>query len=292
MLSRPATSAHSFLVGNAAAQIDLAGVEKLLNKCVTAIGRRYFKQRLYNPFFDRAQIEESWARVAEGKGEGRAGIEAVRKTLQDVYDVQKLFRRCVLKSCGLEHLFMLKTSVAAMGGGGLLDDLFKNSLSDDSFQRGYNARLDAARDQCAAVAAAEEAFVAKLNANPSVTWPLKVEKSGDAAYISVTPKRWKDLGGGGAFKGFRVLSTGSSAVKITCPELESVYDRWLAAESKLKAATADAIADFCEVLVAEYKEAVDELVREIELADFYSTCALNAGPGARAAGFCGARGRL
>ena len=280
MLSRPATSAHSFLVGNAAAQIDLAGVEKLLNKCVTAIGRRYFKQRLYNPFFDRAQIEESWAaignRMGEAGGQAKAGIEAVRKTLQDVYDVQKLFRRCILKSCGLEHLFMLKTSVAAMGGGGLLDVFFKNSLSDDSFKPGYNARLDAARDQCAAVAAAEEAFVAKLNANPSVTWPVKLEKSGDAAYISVTPKRWKDLGGGGAFKGFRVLSTGSSAVKITCPELESVYDRWLAAESKLKAATADAIADFCEVLVKEYKEAVDELVREIELVDFYSTCALNA----------------
>lgn len=276
MLSRPATSVHSFLVGNAAAQIDLAGVEKLLNKCVTAIGRRYFKQRLFTPFLDRKQIEESWAAIGNRIGEdnGKVGIEAVRKTLQDVYDVQKLFRRCVLKSCGLEHLFMLKTSVAAMGGGGLLDDFFKNSLSDDSFKPGYNARLDAARDQCAAVAAAEEAFVAKLNANPSVTWPVKLEKSGDAVYISVTPKRWKDLGG--AFKGFRVLSTGSSAIKITCPELESVYDRWLAAESKLKAATADAIADFCEVLVAEYKEAVEGLVREIELADFYSTCALNA----------------
>lgn len=63
----------------------------LLNNCKTAIGRRYFKERLLSPFNNQARLQESYHNIEELKRSDL--LDVLRTYLVDIYDVERLFRK-------------------------------------------------------------------------------------------------------------------------------------------------------------------------------------------------------
>ena len=283
------------LVGNSATQIDLAGIEKLLNKCTTAIGRRYFRGRLYNPAANKEVIEDSWSCIhAAMQNPERLGI--VKKQLDLVYDVEKLYRRCVLKTCTMEHLTMLESSVSAMaalgagaGAAAAVKDLFclfcdifdqqeqeqgQKQKQQLKFIQGYSPALDEAMATIDQLVADEAAFVANVQKGLGGAWTIKLEKSDNAAFFAITPKRWKDTKGS-VFADFRILHQGTTTYKITCATMEDLYNRRVLADAAFNTAMQKAIMFFCDLLCGR-QEQVSEFVGAIARLDFVNTCALNA----------------
>ena len=286
MLVKPgdgiASNMHFDLVGNSASQIDLGGIEKLLNGCATAIGRRYFKHRLFNPFCIKTSIEESWNTIELAMANKDTLSKTCRILDTHVYDVEKLFRKCVLKiGCTLDHLIMFYSSVKAMMDLGHkvhdeLNTLFQDAIDDanEQFKQGFWPKLDAAAQAQKAAIQAEDTLVETWQKKVSPGWQLKLEKSSDAAFFAITSKRWKE-NQNDAFKEFRVLHNGTNNIKITCTAMEDIFRKRILADAMLSAATTEAIGAFCD-MICEYKHHVDDLVDTIAQTDFVNTCAKNA----------------
>jgi DNA mismatch repair protein MutS len=67
----------------------------MLNKCVTAIGKRRFRDLFLNPIVDRNILNDRYDFVESYRKNGL--YKEVRKHLKDVYDVERLHRRVQLK---------------------------------------------------------------------------------------------------------------------------------------------------------------------------------------------------
>ena len=62
---------------------------QLLNKCETAMGKRYFRDCLIHPLCDPVEIEKRYARTEE--------IGPYECSLKDIKDIERIFRRILLK---------------------------------------------------------------------------------------------------------------------------------------------------------------------------------------------------
>ena len=87
---------HLYLSHNTSKQLDVfntqASLEVVLNRCKTAIGKRYFKQRLTKPMLDTAKIQQCLDRVSVNINY----FETIRDKLKNVSDLERLFRRMQL----------------------------------------------------------------------------------------------------------------------------------------------------------------------------------------------------
>ena len=260
------------LVGNAASQLDLEEVCKLLNNCVTSIGKRRFKQRLYNGLIDPCELEKSWNEVEEAVANN---FKEIRTGLQGVYDVEKLYRRCLLRTCTIEQLEMIYSSTkAGFLNAGKIKGVFDGAFSEVPFEfrRGYFEPLDRARDALDHAASLEEAFSSELRS--SWPWPFKIERSSENLYFCATAKRWKEAKMPSAAS-YQILSTSATGLKITHTNLNKAFDARVLAEAKMTNAISGAIDQVCAEL-AELADEFKELVERIAHVDMINTFALNA----------------
>jgi DNA mismatch repair protein MutS len=84
---------HLKLSLNTGRQLDLSGLEKIINRCRTSFGRRYFRHRLYNPLVDVASLIEAYDIIEQYRALGAICIKQVSMFLKDMYDLEKLFRK-------------------------------------------------------------------------------------------------------------------------------------------------------------------------------------------------------
>lgn len=76
---------------NATSQLQLQSVCNILNTCTSAVGKRYFKDRLFNPLADAAAITERYDQI-ESLIVDDSCLKC-SKYLEDVYDIERLFRK-------------------------------------------------------------------------------------------------------------------------------------------------------------------------------------------------------
>ena len=93
-LSTP--SSDLVLSHNALDQLDAMGLLKILNQCVTAMGKRYFKYRMMHPKTDPGTLDTSYEQVSLYQSKGPTAIAMCRGLLKRIYDVERLFRRLQL----------------------------------------------------------------------------------------------------------------------------------------------------------------------------------------------------
>lgn len=67
----------------------------ILNHCKTAVGRRYFKERLLCPSNDVVKLNNSYANIKALMGEHQETkiLDKIKNELQDIYDVERLLRK-------------------------------------------------------------------------------------------------------------------------------------------------------------------------------------------------------
>lgn len=87
---------------------------KLLNNCVTSIGKRNFKNKLLNPIYNREELEDRYDMI-ERFMVNKLYVEIV-KCLQDVYDIERIFRKMNLNKLHPMDFSQIDTSFQAILG--------------------------------------------------------------------------------------------------------------------------------------------------------------------------------
>lgn len=101
---------------NAAQQLDIynKGLGKydsllnILNNCKTAIGRRYFKFRFLHPMTNTVLIERQYDSIE------KVNADVIREELANVYDIERLFRKCLTTVIHPHEFYNVKRSLVAL----------------------------------------------------------------------------------------------------------------------------------------------------------------------------------
>lgn len=111
------TQTHLRLTHSSAEQLYLlpkhgvpSSILQLLNTCETAMGRRFFRDCLIHPLCDPLQIEDRYHRSEAV----RPHITAFRTCLKGIKDLERLFRRVVLRLAQPPEIILMVTSLQAV----------------------------------------------------------------------------------------------------------------------------------------------------------------------------------
>lgn len=288
-------------------QLDIANKNKgkcdsllnLLNNSKTAIGKRYFKHRLLNPLFDTVRLQEEYDAVDMLSYEHCLEI---RNILNNVYDVERLFRKAMLKVLHPHELYNVYKSIEAIQGiqgisqhdivhhlSAIID--YIQSYFDVTHMQMYNADAiqpdmlvlekfaDIASLQCELnkyICIFEE-FVKKV---PDAC--IKLEYSERDGYsLSTTQKRFQDfivkpkiqVDIGNAIITWKDLTTKSftNNIKLYHKVFEDANTKIIAYKAKIshlcEAAYKILLKEFCDTYASNF----DAIVKYIEYIDFLTT---------------------
>ena len=106
---------------NAASQLDIitrdttkmGSLMNILNNCKTAIGRRYFKKRLLNPYISVDSITHDHCTLDKLNKEDNKDI---RLRLSQVYDIERIYRKCNLGLVHPHEFYNLLKSIEIISG--------------------------------------------------------------------------------------------------------------------------------------------------------------------------------
>lgn len=79
----------------------------ILNNCKTAVGKRYFKERIMSPLRNHIQLNECYKNIQQQLD--NHSFEGIRNALTNVYDIERLFRKVdigTIHPCELWNLYM------------------------------------------------------------------------------------------------------------------------------------------------------------------------------------------
>jgi DNA mismatch repair protein MutS len=118
-------------------QLNIPELEKMANQCVTAMGKRVFREHLFHPTTDSAWLEQEyhWTQVViDCKSEA-----CPRQRLKEMRDVEKMARLIVLRKLAptavvqLQKTLTLALQVATHDIDHLVDYFFCQKMARDSF---------------------------------------------------------------------------------------------------------------------------------------------------------------
>lgn len=201
---------------------------KILNKCVTAMGRRLFEYHLTHPEIDVDRIEHSYDAIDVALH--HYNLEAIRIELGGVRDLMKLYRKIVLRKIRHDELFrvieilttidqvmnMCDASKSRREMVNELKTLLSETLTEESFVSGYHSELDEAlrlRDESIAKLteiAVELSTLIPVSKGKGRAAP-KNKTSGNAVDVSTLPVKLVYTGGG---TGVYLTSTEPRAKKL------------------------------------------------------------------------------
>lgn len=94
---------------NAAEQLDLVGLDRLLNACQTAMGRRAFRHQLFHPIVDVSVLQNRYDAIHSMMENDQYVM--VRSELARVYDLERLFRRVNMHSIMPYQVYQIRQSL-------------------------------------------------------------------------------------------------------------------------------------------------------------------------------------
>lgn len=206
----------------------------ILNTCKTAVGRRYFRERLLCPSNDIVQLNKSYLniRVLLEKHKEVKILDKIQIELNDVYDIERLFRKVDLGTIQPYELGYIMISLTRMKNvlnilndtntNVYLNDCDKNSImkyihvienaisvnfntdellkhnnenmSPDVFKSGVNDHLDELYEEMNKTKDYVYDVCDKLNMLTSQDGIFKVENNErDGYYLMITKKRYQDF---------------------------------------------------------------------------------------------------
>ena len=309
-LQKPEIPKENMVLGyNAIQQLNIVGggcsLLNILNNTKTAIGKRAFREFLLNPIKDCSELEKRYDIVSSMSNT----FAKIRKSLENVYDIARLYRRMVLKRLHPADMLQIKESFEA-----LLDIPYENkyldhmkrflaflydhleideigkyhldNISASFFKKGIYSDVDAAHDKHHRYMSFFNDIVNILNKNNKDYFRL--EKNMDGYYLSITSKRYnevkKDLGkitiGDWELdcKEFlsKSISASSTGLKISHPLFVVINNKICETLECLQKIVLQTYDKFLEACVDEYGFLFEHMVVYIGELDYHSTNAYNA----------------
>lgn len=202
---------------NASKQLDLEGLNRVLNKCITRQGKRYFRFRLFNPIADVHQLNLLYKSIEQFKS-----YSNLRKHLCKISDLDKFTRKIIttkmnpfdirifydsmmsiqelIEEAPLPHthgskedlLSTLQEMIDAFDRTLDLDECSRHNTDDikaNIFKKGYQEHIDAIAHDVESINSELTVFLEKLNQN-SKSPIFKLDSNDkEGLYLLITTKR-------------------------------------------------------------------------------------------------------
>jgi len=266
---------------NSGDQLDISGLDKILNRCKTSIGKRYFRKRLFKPKTNVQEICGSLECI--GSMIANQSYKQVRDTLTRVYDIEKVMRRLHSMRSNIltdvENLYKSAMALAEIIPETVTIIEFINSHFDFSrahcpFHEHISPELTQHHVNITDIEVKRKELLAKINAGHG---HFKLEKTDrDGYYLSITKKRYHDLKSTiEKDSDFYKVTTNATNVKMHYKMLDFFTDAEEKTNKEIQVLTEQLLRAFIEKLCA-YTECITLIIQRVELLDFASTCAHNA----------------
>lgn len=301
---------------NCAQQLELDGLCKQLNRCITTQGKRYFRKRLYNPYVD-PDVMESHYRMITTLVDNPDVLNRIRATLKNVYDLDRLYRKMSLgtlhpceiinvtqslnAACNitseLKQVFSIiddsmnskiKECLDECMSCLNVDECLKYNLDDirsNIFKNGYSAEVEQLYLSIEKVDKDIFILVQQLN-NAFGSQHFKVDNNDrDGVFLSITTKRFhevmktpksRDSFGGFVLANAKASSMQTNYTKITDCYLKKLSEDKLHFMNLFQRLIKEKFVEFVEAFAEKYENVFKICSKQISKADFYTTNAVNA----------------
>lgn len=304
-------SAHMDLYYNCAEQLDLNSLIGVINKCMTPIGKRAFKQRLHTPLCCPDKIQNALLHTKQFYEAGGASIEDTRRILGGVCDLEKLFRRVCIGKIHPHELCAVMNSLRNVvqldGEQGAISnkclaiiEMVESAFDMDMcaqvgldgltgliFRPGQDAEFDAMVRGQKEMVEGFEAMVAKWNmlcGKVGGGAPYRLERNDrDGMYVTITAKRYegtKALVGGNsgcassqAFLEFKKSGSTNTHIKLCSDRMKAVDRELHELDDLVLAKTKERYASYLDACASRHAQDFNEIVDFVGHTDFHCTAA-------------------
>lgn len=101
----------------------------VLDKCETAMGSRYLRKTLMNPLIDKERIEKRYD-IIDAMRKNFLELDALKKSLEDIYDLERIVGKVSYESVNPKDLLQLKKSLGVVPK---INTIVKKMKIDDYF---------------------------------------------------------------------------------------------------------------------------------------------------------------
>lgn len=246
---------------NCIEQLDLYGLENILNRCATSFGKRAFRYRLLNPTFNIKQLQAYYDEIQTTLDHyNLRDLDKISQTLKQTYDIEKLFRRfdlLIIKPNELANLIASLDIINKICQDNDFSYIFSNSVSESIktfinsiknqldmaecakysdtndvsfasiFQKGIFKDIDKFQQDLDYLNKQSDEIINSLNAkNNTPFYKLEQSDRDQNMYITVTKKRYNKEFIATILEEHSVSSIGTNTCyKITSPILTDLYKR-------------------------------------------------------------------
>lgn len=290
---------------NSSKQLNVGQLISILNSCITAVGKRAFKDRILAPITSKSALEESYDKVALFE----SLYKDVCKILANIYDLERLYRKLVMKRLhpadftqidstfeaiehlsdlvSFEHINAIKDVIKQYRDVLDMQEIQKyhlDNITGSFFNANIHPEIDILQEQLTKLKSCFEVLANNI-ANSKVQYNDR-----DGYYIEITAKRWNDLKSELRDKKFKIyehvvsfndlvakpVSSTSSALKITEPTLmRRLNNQIVEFTSQLQKEVLEKYQEFVSCLIQTHASTFREAIKYIIEVDWYSSCGRN-----------------
>jgi DNA mismatch repair protein MutS len=292
---------------NTCKQLNISDLTSFLCTCQTVIGKRSFKERILTPLTSPTQIEESYDKI---QNFGNFYHETT-KHLQDIYDLERLYRKLVLNRLHPADFIQIDQTLEAVLALSKIVD-FKHISSVQSMIDTYKKTFDMTEiqkyhldnisgsffikgnypeiDELQSSLVKSKSFFEVLSNNIHLEYCKVDNNERDGYYLYITAKRWNDIKSELKDKKFKIydytvnfnniiakpISSSSNIVKLTDNNhMKTVNAEIVNILHNLSLKVLDTYQEFVNTLMNTYSSIIPEVIKYIADVDWYTSCAKN-----------------
>lgn len=283
---------------NSSLQLDVPGLNKLLNRCKTSQGRRLFSYRLYNPSKHVTSLEKTYDSI-QTVISNHDQLQTALEYLKNIYDLEKLFRKMSLGKLNPSELQWITSSLqnivhisrlnlekdasciyASERAQVLFDELHHtfdidkcskcniDGINTNLFVEGFNAQVDDLIMQVNTFQKRIESFQNELHPH------FKLEQTDkDGFVLSITIKRYKEIenqacvssfshtllpGFNFTFKECHKQVMQSSYYKLSNPAIDAFNESYMSVLTELARISLELFKETCATIVKKYNSDINQ----------------------------------
>lgn len=270
-------------------QLDIVGKPgclcDILNHCVTAMGKRYFRQKLITPITDIDELNSLYNMTASYIEERK--FENIRARLKNVHDIERIINRIQINPCQWANFYasiMELTHIDSAVKGCLkrcIDDIETSvdivkagkhtlsSVDENIFKPGYDEQLDDLQNEINGILDCYKSFYEPIS---SLVRFETHEK--DGLLLLTTVRKLTEL------KKSRSDIASSkhrqNMLRVFTPELEEKNVRYLELRDTLKERVVELFAKHCKDMLDERVDDIRSIVEFVQKIDYVTNNAYNA----------------
>lgn len=296
---------------NAFRQLNIDALIQLLNRCYTAIGQRYFKERVRTPYRCPEAMTKSWDAISHFMRMPEH-LAKISSSLSNIYDLERLFRKLHLKTLHPADWIAIATSLEAVKDIGILrendtivttsksilDNISEtldinvvakyhlDNITESFFIKGVNPKLDEIQSRLNENIDYFTELAEKLNGIVENAFFRVDNNEKDGYFIVTTNKRFNDVQSkfsGHMFKDIlleqlsaKSISASNSNVRLHHKHFKTINETITSLRQQVSTMTRDTYYEFLSSIASEYSAEFTPLITFIGETDYTVCCARNA----------------